>query len=188
MYYVFETKKMRILVTILLFVVVSLFICRYILIPKFLFPQKYIEYVEKYSEKYDLEPSLVYAVINTESKFDPNAISYKGACGLMQVSVITGEWGATEVGMKNYSSELLFDPEINIELGCWYLETLLLQFGGNMNTALAAYNAGSGNVSKWLKNDLYSDDGYNLADIPFKETVHYVKKVIFSKKMYEKLY
>ena len=72
-------------------------------------------------------------------------------------------------------------------MGCWYIKRLLIQYN-NVDTALAAYNAGSGNVSKWLKNEEYSKDGENLIIIPFKETREYVKKVSKARIQYKRLY
>ncbi len=82
---------------------------------------------------------------------------------------------------------MLFEPNINIQIGCWYLNKLTNQFG-TTQTALAAYNAGSGNVSKWLQDSHYSDDGKTLIDIPYGETKRYVKKVMFVQKIYQWLY
>ena len=78
-------------------------------------------------------------------------------------------------------------PEINILIGCWYLNKLINQYD-NVETALAAYNAGSGNVSRWLADDEYSSDGIRLDYIPYKKTRNYVKKVQQAKKIYEYLY
>ena len=66
----------------------------------------------------------------------------------MQITDKTGQWAAKELGIKDYSDEKLYDPEINIQIGCWYINKLLNQFE-DVETSLAAYNAGSGNVSKW---------------------------------------
>ena len=121
--------------------------------PLFIFttyPIRHSEIIEKYAQKYGLEPSLVYAVINTESGFRADALSPKGAKGLMQIMDKTGEWGFQMMEMGgDFYPDMLYDPEINIAIGCWYLNRLILQYR-DVNTALAAYNAGSGNVSKWL--------------------------------------
>ena len=82
---------------------------------------------------------------------------------------------------------MLYDPEINIKMGCWYLNNLIEQFG-NVDTALAAYNAGSGNVRQWLQDSEYSKDGETLYNIPFAETKKYVDKIKVNYKMYQYLY
>ena len=111
----------------------------------------------------------------------------KDAKGLMQIGEITGEWAAELLDMEQYQKQMLFEPNINIQIGCWYLNKLTNQFG-TTQTALAAYNAGSGNVSKWLQDSHYSDDGKTLIDIPYGETKRYVKKVMFVQKIYQWLY
>lgn len=188
MFYAFNIKNIKKAANILLVIAIFVIFCRFIVLPNILFPQKYLEYVDKFSEKYNIEPSLVYAVMLTESHFVPDALSPKGAKGLMQISDITGQWAAQEIGIMGYSNDSLYNPEVNIEIGCWYLNKLIIQFDEPLETALAAYNAGSGNVSKWLKNSQYSEDGKTLKQIPFKETRDYIKKVLTAKKVYEMLY
>lgn len=188
MFYIFNFKKMKGIAVFTLTVALVVLTCRYIILPKYVFPRNFSDYVEKYALKYHLDVNLVYSVIRVESNFDSNALSRKEAKGLMQVSDVTGEWGASEIGMESFQKELLYEPDVNIELGCWYLDRLINQYPKKVDTALAAYNAGSGNVSKWLKDAQYSSDGETLDKIPFPETSNYVKKVNFVKKMYDMLY
>ena len=130
-------------------------------------------FIEEYSEKYQLDKELVYAVIECESGFDTHAVSKAGACGLMQLMPKTFWWITdTEDGELD-----IFDPETNIAAGCKYLKYLFGRFD-NLETILAAYNAGEGNVSEWLRNPEYSDDGKSLKIIPYPETSIYVQKVI----------
>lgn len=143
-----------------------------------LFPDSYSEYIEKYASENGLDKYLVMAVIKTESDFIPDAHSGK-ATGLMQLTDDTGNWVAERMNIKKIN---LKDPELNVKLGCYYLKYLIMHYD-SIDTALAAYNGGMGNVDKWLKNKKYSSDGVNLKSIPFKETSDYVKKV---KKNYEK--
>ncbi|MCL2703723.1 MAG: lytic transglycosylase domain-containing protein [Defluviitaleaceae bacterium] len=142
-----------------------------------LYPVKFTALISEFSEKYELPPELVYAVIHTESRFRPHALSSKEASGLMQLTRQTADWGAEVIGLNDYHYVRVFEPHINIELGCWYLQTLLKQFDGELNTALAAYNAGSGNVTRWLQNEEHSADGRTLRHIPFGETSKYVERV-----------
>lgn len=149
------------------------------------FPLKYTEYIEKYSAEYELDSLLVVSLINAESRFDADAVSSKGASGLMQLMQITADWGAEEIGIDNYSYDDICDPELNIRIGCWYLSKLIAQYDGNVDTALAAYNAGSGNVSQWLEDPDKSGDGNSLHTIPFPQTDSYVKKINRSMRVYE---
>ena len=151
------------------------------------YPLKYEELVEKYAAEYGLEPSLVYGVIHTESRFKPDAQSSAGAKGLMQLMDATYKWVQTRIPGEPEPAERVFDPEVNIRCGCKALEIVFKQFKVT-ETALAAYNAGSGNVGKWLKNTEYSDDGVTLKYIPIGETRNYVKRVLKAQKMYQTIY
>ncbi|MFA5524864.1 MAG: lytic transglycosylase domain-containing protein [Tissierellales bacterium] len=157
-------------------------------IGKTLYPINYKDQIANYSEKYEVDPFLVAAIIRVESMFNKDALSSKGARGLMQIIPVTGGWAADEIGILEFKEELLYDPEINIEIGCWYINKLSVQFDNDIELVLAAYNGGSGNVVKWLNNSDYSDDGKHLRHIPFKETELYLKKVIKSYDIYLKLY
>ena len=136
------------------------------------YPVAYSEYIYKYADEYDLDPYLVMAVIKVESNFVPEAHSnYAG--GLMQLTEETAQWNADQMGITYYD---YMDPETNIKLGCHYLNHLIEHYD-NLDTALAAYNGGMGNVHEWLSDSRYSDDGKTLKDIPFPETKNYVIKV-----------
>ena len=149
-------------------------------------PVAYIDLIEKYSAEHELDKYLVMAVIRTESRFIPDAHSGK-ASGLMQLTDDTAEWICDRRDM-DYSSIDLMDPETNIDLGCYYLKYLIEHYDGNIDTALAAYNGGMGNVAEWLDDERYSNDGETLYDIPFPETKDYVKKVNDSWAYYKETY
>ncbi|OON96881.1 MAG: lytic transglycosylase [Candidatus Epulonipiscium fishelsonii] len=153
-----------------------------------IYPTPYREWVDYVSAYYEVDPLFVYAIIQTESNFDKNALSRSGAKGLMQIMDKTGKWGAEECGYENFKPHMLFDPETNIHIGTWYISKLIRQYEGNLDTALIAYNAGSGNVAKWKANTKYSKDGKTIKNIPFKETEEYVKKVQIHYKIYKLLY
>lgn len=155
---------------------------------KLVYPLHYTEYIIKYSSEYEIDPHLVAAIINVESNYDVNAKSQKEARGLMQISPTTAKWASNKLNMEDFSLESLYNPKTNIQIGCWYINVLNEEFNGNLKLILAAYNGGSGNVNKWLKNDEYSKDGENLHNIPFKETDEYVKKVLKNYSMYKKIY
>jgi len=181
-------KAKRILITLIVLLVVSAAAAFSLYTAvKTLYPVKYSGLVSEYSKQYGLDPYLITAVINVESNFKAGAVSHANARGLMQVSVKTGKWAAGKLGMKNYASDDLFEPETNIKIGCWYLSSLYGEFG-DMDLALAAYNAGSGNVSQWLKDESLSPDGKALTRIPFPETEQYIKKVKKNYSVYKRLY
>ncbi|MGL4654755.1 MAG: lytic transglycosylase domain-containing protein [Sarcina sp.] len=150
-------------------------------------PNEYSNDIQKYSVEYNLNPNLVKAVIKAESSYNPMVVSNMGAYGLMQITRETGYYIAGNMGMGDFNQTMLYNPDINIQMGCWYLRNLINEFG-DVNTALAAYNAGRGNVSNWLKNPEYSSNGKTLKEIPFKETSNYVKKINFYEKLYTNLY
>ncbi len=151
-------------------------------------PYKYQETIRNYASEYQLDPLLVAAVINVESKFDPKAESSKGAKGLMQLLDDTAVWGADHIGITTFEKGQLFTPEINIRIGCWYLARLLNQYDGDKTLALAAYNGGSGNVAKWLRDPQLSPDGKSLETIPFPETEAYVERVLKQYGSYREIY
>ena len=148
-----------------------------------LFPMRYIDEINAAAARYDLEPALVCAVVHAESRFVPEAQSPRNANGLMQLMQQTADWGAAELKLADYDYSRIHEPALNLELGCWYLRRLLNQYGVEA-TALAAYNAGSGNVSGWLADAAYSADGETLIDIPFGETARYVQKIERNKTIY----
>ena len=154
-------------------------------------PEEYVPFVEQYAEEFGVPVDLVYAVIKTESGFDSSAVSRKGAIGLMQMMPATFEWLTDDILREYLGIGMLYDPETNIKYGTYYLSRLYNRFG-DWDTALAAYNGGEGNVSEWLKDKKYSDDGIKLKTdkIPdeFSETKNYVKKVNKALKKYKELY
>lgn len=150
-----------------------------------IYPLNYREEILNASEEYDLEPEYICAVIHTESKFNSIAESTAGAKGLMQIMPETFMWIAN---LKNetISPELILNPAVNIDYGCYYLRYLADHYG-DCYTASAAYNAG-GIVNEWLNNPLYSSDGVTLYSIPYNETSEYVERIRHAEQMYQKLY
>lgn len=143
--------------------------------------------IGQYAEEFQLDPYLVAAVIHTESGNRPDAVSSSGAVGLMQVMPETGEWIAGKLGVHDFTTQQLYDPKTNIRFGCWYLAFLKERFEGDRPLMLAAYNAGHGNVAKWLEDPEISQDG-QLVNIPFGETERYVEKVQRAYEKYQTLY
>jgi len=178
-------KIIIILLVILAFILLVIF--GGLKIAKTLYPMKYSEDIAKYSKKYNVDPYLVAAVIKAESNFKPKAKSKQNAYGLMQITPNTAEWASKEMKLENFMTEDLYNPEVNINMGCWYLSNLKKEFN-DIDLVLAAYNGGRGNVQKWLSNPKHSPDGKTLQYIPFKETDQYVKKVKVNYNIYKFLY
>ena len=172
--------------------IIALFVINYyddvkVKIQKSNYPREYSEYVQKAAQDYDLDEALIYAVIHTESNFDPEAESGAGACGIMQIMPSSFEWIQTMRGCEGkYTEEDLFNPEISIDYGS-YLLKYFYDLYDDENCAVAAYNAGFV-VGDWLEDSNYSTDGKTLSSIPYPETENYVKKVESAKNEYIKLY
>lgn len=184
-------KSLKVLLVFAIIIVVGIYLLLYI--GKRMFPLEYRDLVVKYSQENELDPSLVFSVIKAESNFNPQATSHKNARGLMQIIDNTGIWAANKMGIKEFKVEYLYDPEINIKIGCWYLKKLrneIYNYNGQLNNelVLAAYNGGIGNVQKWLSDRAYSSNGKTLDKIPYKETENYVKKVKYYQEIYKRMY
>ncbi len=152
------------------------------------YPLGYEQIVRSASAEQGVAPSFVFAVIRTESSFRPDAESSVGARGLMQITEETFQWIQYRMKDENGTEfDDLFDEQTNIQYGAFLLRMLLDEFGSEAN-ALCAYHAGWGNAQKWLKDPECAPDGRNIENIPFGDTKRYVKKVLETKKMYEKLY
>ncbi len=145
-----------------------------------LFPLEYKDEILTYSQEYSVSPSLIAAIIKAESNWQADAVSSAGAKGLMQLSDITFNWIAQE-------NEDIFNPDTNIKYGVFYFSKLFGTYN-DINTALAAYNAGSGNVDRWLLDSRYSDDGKTIDSTPYGETNKYIKKIGYYQKIYEWIY
>ncbi|MFZ5352982.1 MAG: lytic transglycosylase domain-containing protein [Bacillota bacterium] len=174
----------------LLFIISILYFLIYFIPQGFrlLYPLHFEDIIHKYSKEYQIEAPMIAAVIKTESNFFTFAESPKGARGLMQITPSTGKWIADKLKVENYSDESLYEPEINIRFGCWYIRHLHEYFGNDMRLVLAAYNGGRGNVDKWLKDSSLSEDGKTLDVIPFKETDEFIKRVKRNYNIYTRLY
>lgn len=153
-----------------------------------LYPLKYKKTIFIEAKKYDLDPYLIAAVIYVESRFDPKAHSRSGACGLMQVMPETGKWIAEKINLTDFQEDALYDPEINIKIGCWYLNNLKEQFPDNLLLVLAAYNGGHSNVNDWLEKEVWNGEWKKISQIPFPETRSYVRDVALTYKRYRQFY
>lgn len=150
-----------------------------------LYPIDYEEYVSQSSVAHGLDPYLVCAVIKAESNWDPKAESNQGAQGLMQLMPETARDMIAKglVDGSRYSSDNLGDPATNIEFGCAYLSYLLTYFNGSTDSAIAAYNAGMGNVDGWAQEDTSLHNA-----ITFPETQAYLIRVNNAWGRYRTLY
>ena len=128
---------------------------------KSLYPLQYEKEVEIGCQTQGLEKSFVFAVIKCESGFDREAVSSVGARGLMQLMPETFRWLQSKTG-DELDDDDLFDPAVNVRYGCYLLHILLSEFSGEQDVAVAAYHAGIGNVSSWLKDERYSANGSTL--------------------------
>ncbi len=152
------------------------------------YPVAYSDLIQTYAKKYQLDPYLVQSIIRCESSNDPNAVSHVGAIGLMQIMPDTGEWIGHKIDPElAYSLDMLTDPNINIEYGCWYLNFLSERFDGNAMEIIAAYNAGHGTVKNWLEDTRFSKEG-TLITIPYEDTARYYENVMTAYENYTTLY
>jgi soluble lytic murein transglycosylase len=142
------------------------------------YPLRYEQIVRGHARNYDLDPALLAAVIYQESKFKVDAKSSSGAIGLMQLLPDTAKGIALHTGGSRFRVHDLYDPEINVRYGAWYLRHLIDKYGDEQ-TALAAYNAGQDNVDRWR------DAGEGIR---FSETRAYVARVEQLKKIYRDAY
>lgn len=155
---------------------------------KYLYPYDYQDTINFYADRYEVDRNLVASVILAESKFRQDATSVHGARGLMQIMPETGSWIATQIEDDSFSVDKLYNVNMNIKYGTWYLYELQTEFEGNEVLALAAYNAGRGNVYEWMEKYHWNINFKDYTKIPFPETREYVKRVLENKKHYNKLY
>jgi soluble lytic murein transglycosylase len=152
-----------------------------------IFPLVYWDTIRKQSAAHDLDPYLVAALIGQESTFEPGVRSVANAWGLMQLVPSTGRRLARSIGIRNFTTAKLTDPEINIRLGTLYFSQLVSRFGGTYY-ALASYNAGDSRVVRWKSERPGLDEDEFIDDIPFPETQNYVKRVLGTAEDYRRLY
>lgn len=174
----------KIIITIII-ILLALLLLKIEILPQ-IYQKKYSQYVEKYAEENNLDPLLVYSIIKAESNFKENAKSNSNAIGLMQVMLST----AQEIGItleENITEESLYNAELNIKIGTKYFKKLVDKYN-NYKLAIIAYNAGMGNLDKWLEQGIIDENGENIENIPFEETKNYVKKILQDYKIYQEIY
>lgn len=150
-----------------------------------LYPFPFLDYTEAWAQKHQLNPLLVTALMRQESRFETDIRSVAGAVGLMQIMPDTGKWVAQQISVKDYNLE---NPNDNIRLGTWYLDHTHDTYKDNSLLAVASYNAGPGNVSKWINQLGLTDPDEFVEYIPFPETKGYVEHVFENYWNYLRLY
>ncbi len=149
----------------------------------YFYPIDYKEAITATAKSNDIAPELIASIINVESSYNPNSVSSKGAIGLMQVLPSTAKWVCERLHI-DYDESELYNPAVNIQIGGYYIAYLVKYFKDE-KLAICAYNAGMGNVNKWLSSVEISSNGKELAKIPFKETENYLNSVLKNKKIYK---
>ena len=153
-----------------------------------LFPKPYWTDLHKYSVQNGLNPYLVASLIRQESEFNPMAVSRANAVGLMQLLPSVGKHVAKEIKLKGYNPSQLYTPAVNMQLGTRYFKSMVDKYGGQLEYALAAYNAGSDRVGDWLQQGHYRDPQEFVESIPFTETREYVQAILRNETLYQRLY
>lgn len=157
---------------------------------KVMYSKKYENLIEMYSEKYQVDSNLIFAIVKAESNFNVSAVSSKGAKGLMQLMEDTAKDVAKKTDSKidlDTIGEKLLHADTNIELGTKYISTLLEKYN-NTALALTAYNAGIGTVDNWIEKGIIKENGEDIQNIPYKETNNYVRKILRDYEIYKDIY
>jgi len=153
-----------------------------------LFPQPYWPVLARASRRQGLDPYLVASLIRQESEFNPGAVSYANAWGLMQLLPRVGRQLARKEHVHPFQTAYLLDPDVNLRLGTVYFRELMDEFQGHPEYALAAYNAGDYRVKAWLANGPYASLPEFVESIPFTQTREYVEAILRNREIYEQLY
>lgn len=185
---IFNLRRIRLIFLIFIAVFCVIYILQAKWFWKFFYPWPYRKEITAAADCFQLDPCLIAALIRVESGFNPRAQSDAGARGLMQVMPNTARWAAGDMGFAGFHPDLLYQPEVSLLIGCWYLADLIREFNGNLVASLAAYNAGRGNVKAWLVIGQWKGTTADLDKIPFSETRIYVKAVLRNYEMYKYLY
>ncbi|MCX6811531.1 MAG: lytic transglycosylase domain-containing protein [Candidatus Berkelbacteria bacterium] len=173
-------KKRNIIIAVLAILIIlflSIFFAVNYLAYRF-YPLEYEKEIKNNSTQYSLKPAQVSAIIYEESKFDPDVVSTQDAIGLMQILPDTANLLAKELGIDRLLRDDLFIPDVNIKFGSYYFRQLLDKYNGDVDLALAAYNAGFGTVDKVDK---------NINNLP-RETKDFIRKTKTTERVYITLY
>lgn len=153
------------------------------------YPRDYAPDVRQYAAQYGIEENMIYAVIRTESGFQPRAESDVGARGLMQITDETFEWIKSKIAPDEaITFDDLYDSQTNIRFGAYLFSVCLDRYDGDLSTAAAAYHSGMGLVDKLLTQPEYSSDGTTLSTFPYQQMNRYVYKINESYQKYCEIY
>ena len=155
---------------------------------KMLYPLHFRDAIYKYSRRYNVDPFFVASMIREESKYNRTIISHAGARGLMQIMPATGKYLARRMKIQRFNTSMLFIPDVNIQIGTWYMRDLMKEFDNNQAFVAGAYNGGPGRMKRWMKEIDSSDLDEFIEDIPINETRWHIKKVLDSYHIYKELY
>lgn len=155
---------------------------------KLLFPRPYWSELAANAEKNNLDPYLVASLIRQESEFNPGAVSRANAYGLMQLLPSVGKSLAKKQGVRGFSASSLLNPSTNLQLGTYNLRLVLDRYSGQIEYALASYNAGDVPVRQWINSGEYKDIAEYVESIPYTETREYVQAILRNQQIYRSLY
>ncbi len=181
-------KRKRVILPLVLIVLAALFV-QSDWLGRWIYPISFTEEIKQSATKYQLDPLLIAAIIRVESNYKLDAVSPKGAVGIMQIMPDTASWILKQGEFESLSVKKAGnEAHAGITLGSWYVKELNRQFDGNLIVSLAAYNAGPGKVRQWLDKGVWDGEESTIRDIPYGETRHYVQRVMYYYKKYQKIY
>jgi soluble lytic murein transglycosylase len=181
-------RRKRIFLLVLVVILGALFI-RSDWIGKLIYPMSYTKEIQQSARQYGQDPLLIAAIIRVESNYREDAVSRKGAVGIMQLMPDTAAWilrqeAFGDITLKDAGSR----ADAGIRLGTWYVRDLSRQFDGRLPAVLAAYNAGPNRVRQWINGQVWDGREATVHNIPYGETRHYVQRVMYYYKKYQHLY
>ncbi len=155
---------------------------------RFAFPLPYRDELERFAKQNGLDPFLVAALIRQESEFNPKAVSRANARGLTQILPVTGRELSRKLKVKTFATASLFVPAVNLQLGTFYLKTIVDNLGGRWEAALAAYNAGPTRAKAWSSWGEFREPAEFIETVPFSETRNYIQTVLRNADTYRRIY
>ena len=155
---------------------------------RLLYPLYYTDHLQKHTTKYEIDPLFVAAMIREESRYNADIVSYAGAVGLMQIMPATGRELAGRLKIPRFNKKMLYNPDINIQMGTWYMKSLMNQFDNSHLLVAGAYNGGPGRMRRWLDGKKIPDLDEFVEDIWIDQTRRHIKKVVDSYLIYQELY
>lgn len=175
---------------LLLLVVLAAMFIRSEWIGRTIYPVHFKSEIKQHADTFGQDPLLIAAIIRVESNYKEDAVSRKGALGIMQLMPDTAAWILQkEASFKDVTvQDAGSSADAGIRLGTWYIKELNRQFDGNLPVMLAAYNAGPNRVRQWLNDQVWDGSEQTVKNIPYGETRHYVQRVLYYYKKYQEVY